>query len=63
MPLPGMPATQGENNADICKELGFSDQEIKTMENEGVLVGNFTAQMIAMVSAKMAQQQKSPSHE
>jgi crotonobetainyl-CoA:carnitine CoA-transferase CaiB-like acyl-CoA transferase len=63
LPLPGMPATQGENNADICKELGFSDEQIKTMEEEGVLVGNFTAQMIAMVSAKMAQQQKSPSHE
>jgi hypothetical protein len=47
-----MPATQGENNADICKELGFSDEQIKKMEKEGVLLGNFTAQMIAMVSAK-----------
>jgi crotonobetainyl-CoA:carnitine CoA-transferase CaiB-like acyl-CoA transferase len=57
LPLPGMPATQGEDNADICKELGFSDHEIEAMEQQGALVGNFTAQMIAAVSAKMAQQE------
>jgi crotonobetainyl-CoA:carnitine CoA-transferase CaiB-like acyl-CoA transferase len=54
LPLPGAPSEQGEQNADICRELGFSDAEIAAMQSNGSLVGNFTADMIAMVSAKLA---------
>jgi len=54
LPLPGAPSEQGEQNHDICRELGFSDTEIAAMEENGSLVGNFTAQMIAMVTAQLA---------
>ena len=54
LPLPGEPSEQGEQNAEICQELGFSDEQIKSMENNGSLIGNFTAQMIAMVGAQSA---------
>ena len=54
LPLPGQPAEQGEQNQDICRDLGFSDAEIAAMEENGSLVGNFTAQMIAMVTAQLA---------
>ena len=54
LPLPNAPSVQGEQNRDICRELGFSDTEIAAMEENGSLVGNFTAQMIAMVSAQLA---------
>jgi len=54
LPLPAAPSEQGEQNHEICRELGFSDAEIAEMESNGSLVGNFTAQMIAMVTAQLA---------
>lgn len=54
LPLPGAPSAQGEQNAEICRELGFSDAEIAAMEKDGCLVGNFTADLIAMVGARNA---------
>ena len=53
LPAVGSPSEQGEQNEDICRELGFSDGEISAMTAGGSLVGNFTAQMIAMVSAQL----------
>ncbi len=55
LPLPGAPAEQGEQNAEICRELGYEDAEIEAMTADGALVGNFTADMIAMVSGKLAE--------
>jgi len=46
---PGDPSLQGEDNAAVCKDLGFSPKEIKQMETNGALVGNFASQMIASV--------------
>jgi len=57
LPLPGPPSEQGEQNIDVCRELGFSDAEIEAMRADGSLVGNFTARMIAMVSAQVAVRQ------
>jgi len=50
---PGAPSEQGEQNTDICHELGFSDDDIARMQANGSLVDNFTAKMIAMVSAQL----------
>jgi crotonobetainyl-CoA:carnitine CoA-transferase CaiB-like acyl-CoA transferase len=50
LPLPKAPSEQGEQNVEVCRELGFSDTEITAMQASGSLVGNFTAQMIAAVS-------------
>jgi crotonobetainyl-CoA:carnitine CoA-transferase CaiB-like acyl-CoA transferase len=49
LPLPGDPALQGENNREICRDLGMDDQTIEDLQSKGVLVGNFAAQMIASV--------------
>jgi len=54
LPAIGPPSEQGEQNESICQELGFSVAEISAMEENGTLVGNFTAQMIAMVTAQLA---------
>lgn len=54
LPLPGAPSYQGEQNSEICRELGYSDAEITAMEQQGALIGNFTEQMIAMVTAQQA---------
>ena len=54
LPLPGAPSEQGEQNAEICRELGYTDADIERMRASGALVGNFTAQMIAMVTAQLA---------
>jgi hypothetical protein len=53
-----VPSEQGEQNEAICQELGFSEAEIKTMNASGSLVGNFTAQMISMVSAQLAAKER-----
>ncbi|MEP0192045.1 MAG: CaiB/BaiF CoA-transferase family protein [Erythrobacter sp.] len=47
--FPNEPSEQGEQNEEICRDLGFSQEEIEAMKQNGSLVGNFTAQMIAMV--------------
>lgn len=52
LPLPGDPALQGENNHEVCRELGLDDAEIKALHQKGVLVGNFAAMMIAAVLAQ-----------
>jgi len=49
LPAPGDPALQGENNREVCRELGLVDDEIDRLEQQGALVGNFAARMIAMV--------------
>lgn len=49
LPLPGDPALQGENNHEVCRELGINDAEISALHQKGVLVGNFAAMMIAAV--------------
>lgn len=54
LPMPGAPSEQGEQNAEICRELGYTDADIERMRASGALVGNFTAQMIAMVTAQLA---------
>ena len=43
---PGDPSLQGEDNVKICSDLGFSPDEIKELEANGALVGNFAAAMI-----------------
>ncbi|MDA8962004.1 CoA transferase, partial [Congregibacter sp.] len=58
LPLPGAPSEQGEQNNEICQELGFTDAEIATMQESGALVGNFTAKMISMVTTQLAAKQK-----
>jgi len=58
LPAVGAPSAQGEPNEAICQELGFNEAEIKTMNADGSLVGNFTAQMIAMVSAQLAAKER-----
>ena len=63
LPLPAAPSEQGEQNIDICRELGFSDTDIETMQNNGSLIGNFTAQMIATVTAQLAAKQAKYSEE
>ncbi|MCP5178572.1 MAG: CoA transferase [Pseudomonadales bacterium] len=57
LPPMGAPSLQGEQNVEICRELGFTDAEIEGMQQDGSLVGNFTAQMIAMVMAENARKQ------
>lgn len=57
LPTPGSPSLQGEHNVEICNELGFSDDQIAAMEKNGVLVGNFVAELIAMFSAQQAARQ------
>lgn len=57
LPLPGSPSLQGEHNVEICNELGFSDEQIAAMEEKGVLVGNFVAELITMFSAQQAARQ------
>jgi crotonobetainyl-CoA:carnitine CoA-transferase CaiB-like acyl-CoA transferase len=63
LPLPAAPSEQGEQNIDICRELGFSDTDIETMQNNGSLIGNFSAQMIATVTAQLAAKQAKYSEE
>jgi crotonobetainyl-CoA:carnitine CoA-transferase CaiB-like acyl-CoA transferase len=57
LPLPGEPSEQGEQNAEICRELGFDDVDIARMQDSGALVGNFVSQMIAMVGAQIAERE------
>ena len=56
--IPGPPSEQGEQNQSICRELGFSDKEITTMNNNGSLIGNFTAAMIARVNTQLEAKHK-----
>ena len=58
LPAVGAPSEQGEQNESICQELGFSEAEITALTAGGSLVGNFTAQMIAMVSAQLAAKER-----
>lgn len=46
---PGEPSLQGENNVDVCRELGFTDDQIQQFDAAGALVGNFASSMIEMV--------------
>lgn len=46
---PGEPALQGEHNAEVCALLGLDAQEMERLVQSGALVGNFAAQMIAVV--------------
>ncbi|MEO9969195.1 MAG: CoA transferase [Hyphomonadaceae bacterium] len=55
LPLPDAPSVQGEHNVDICGELGFNPAEIESMEKNGSLVGNLTADLIATVGARAAE--------
>ncbi len=57
LPSTGAPSEQGEQNVEICRELGFSDAEIEAMQADGSLIGNFTAEMIAMVMAQLEKKQ------
>jgi crotonobetainyl-CoA:carnitine CoA-transferase CaiB-like acyl-CoA transferase len=55
LPTPGAPSEQGEQNEEICRELGYGDADIARMRESGALVGNFVSQMIAMVGAQMTE--------
>ncbi len=55
LPIPGAPSEQGEQNEEICRELGYNDADIARMRANGALVGNFVSQMIAMVGAQAAE--------
>ena len=55
LPLPGAPSEQGEQNEEICRELGYGDADLARMRESGALVGNFVSQMIAMVGAQLAE--------
>lgn len=55
LPTPGAPSEQGEQNDEICRELGYNDADIARMRDSGALVGNFVSQMIAMVGAQTAE--------
>jgi crotonobetainyl-CoA:carnitine CoA-transferase CaiB-like acyl-CoA transferase len=51
---PGDPALQGEHNAEVCAELGFSSSAIRDLESSGALVGNVAARMIDSVQRSAA---------
>lgn len=52
---PGMPALQGEHNAQVLAELGYDAGAIAEMETSGVLVGNFASVMIASVMGQVGE--------
>lgn len=54
LPLLAAPSEQGEQNDEICRELGYGDPDIVRMRESGALVGNFVSQMIAIVGAQAA---------
>ena len=55
LPLPGDPALQGEHNLEVLTSLGYSEDAINRLQDDGALVGNFASMMIASVMAQMPQ--------
>lgn len=47
---PGDPAMQGEHNADVLTELGYSQADIDELRATGALVGNNAAAMIERIT-------------
>lgn len=54
LPHPGAPSEQGEQNEEICRELGYEEADIARMRENGALVGNFVSQMLARYEEQVA---------